>query len=165
MFGKFGNLKECEHIFEIVKNEEKEMYFNKIGIWNVMIQSYGINGDVLNAKRLFDQMREQTNICVDAKGFVTMFNALSHGGDVKAAKNIFYEEIFDENIKYQMLVVSAFVDCLSRNGCLYEAYDIIIQYEKRKNITLCQEMWLSLLSGCKIHRNPLLRVRVENAIK
>ena len=164
MFGKFGDLKKCEEIFEIVR---KDLYliYNKIGIWNVMINAYGINGDGLNAKRLFHEMREKTNIKVDSKGYVTTFNALSHGGDVNEAKRIWYHEILDTNIKYHMLVVSSFVDCLARNGSLYEAYDVIHRYEKMEHSQFCEEMWLSLLNGCKIYKNDMFQNYVSEKLE
>eukprot|EP01083_Nonionella_stella_P022718 62787_1 len=154
MFGRFGNLQQCQQLFGMVPT----VYLNKIGIWNVMIQAYGINGDALNAKRLFDEMRQNTNIVVDAKGYVTIFNALSHGGhpgNVTQAKHIWNHDIGNDiNCSGNVLVVSSFVDCLSRNGCVFEAYDIVHAYEKTN--TLCEEMWNSVLNGCKMYKNALL---------
>lgn len=156
MFGKFGDLQKCEKIFEVVRSQ-KDIYLNKISIWNVIIQSYGMNGDVINAIKLFNEMREKTNIMIDCRLYVTLLNACSHGGDVNQAKHIWFNQIIhDENMKCHNLIVSSFVDCLARNGYLYQGYDIIYQYEKIKDIQFCQEMWQSIKNGCKIYKNTLL---------
>ncbi len=53
-----------------------------------MIQSCAINKNSINAMKLFDKMKENTNMQIDLKIYVTISNALSHGNMVNKAKYI-----------------------------------------------------------------------------
>ena len=56
MYGKNGNLPECEKIFAD-SNKTTE-----IGLWNAMINAYGRNGDIKNAQNLFSEMTRNVDI-------------------------------------------------------------------------------------------------------
>ena len=61
--------------------------------------------------------------------------------------------------KYDCIVVTTLVHCLSRKNHLYHAYDIVIDYES-KTEDVYYAMWLAVLSGCRKYENKLLAERI-----
>ena len=133
-------------------------YLREIGIWNVLMGAYAANGAVSEAVALFAEMQRSEGIAPDAKAFVTLLSACSHGGDVRRAQWLWRHEM-DQTQKRNARVVSAFVDCLARNGALFAAFDAISDFEAsttNEGGQRCEEMWLALHNGCQIHSDSLL---------
>ena len=111
-----------------------------------MIKAYATNGDIDNAKRIYDEMVDY-DINGDEKTFTLLLNAYNHVGKVDEAMNIWKNEIKDDKIKYGSYVMTCLVDCFGRKGMLDRAYEIILDYEQSKidpdihDITI----WKSLL--------------------
>ncbi len=59
------------------------------------------------------------------------------------------------DIKYNIYLVSALVDCLSRNGELKSAYDLIKEYESNDNMSN-EVMYNSLMNGCKKFNDTIM---------
>ncbi len=65
------------------------------------------------------------------------------------------------------------MDCYSRNGLLNEAKELIFEYEQfiewnnnpNINISAYRAMWMSLLSGCRTHRNTNIGNNVYNEMQ
>merc|ERR1712129_652913 len=102
------------------------------------------------------------------KTYAIYINACSHCGCVDAAENVWRNEIVDDGLKWNSYVVTAMIDCLARNGELNKAYAILKEWtEYNEQFDIVEEkndiaMWLSLLSGCRRHKNSKLAQTVHD---
>merc|ERR1712130_414653 len=105
-------------------------------------------GDKVDA--LYDRMRSEKGLIPNATTFTVMITAWGHHGAVCKARGI-WQGIGDQAVRYDILVISAMVDALARNGEVGEAYDLIAEYEMKYGEVRDTNngMWMSLLSGCK----------------
>ncbi len=73
----------------------------------------------------------------------------------------------DNNSKYNKYTISAFIDCLSRNGYLDNAYQLLLEYENRCGIIQDPNdgQWMALLNGCKKHGNKIFGEKVYNEME
>ena len=107
----------CEELFESGTNAD-------VTIWNAMINAYGINGELMKAKDLLNDMREK-GIMPDSKTFISLIHCCSHCGDLEEGRKI-WEEINDDEVKYNYYVVTALIDGYARKGALQKAYDLLM---------------------------------------
>eukprot|EP01083_Nonionella_stella_P028521 78535_1 len=159
LYGSCGMIELSEQVFN-------DKYWTEIGIWNAMIDVFGRNGDALKAKQLFEQVMCD-GLSPDRDTFLFVLNALGHAGHAHEALCVWNEQMDDEEMKYNMYIVTALVDGLSRSNLLDDAYRIMMQYQKkmkgeeREDIT----MQIALLNGCVKHLNTTIAAEVYNQIK
>eukprot|EP01084_Bolivina_argentea_P092876 167068_1 len=146
-YASFGDINMALNIFDCIENK------NDICLWNAILHCYGRNGDMVNAKNIFDNILNNSDIIPDITTYSTFLNACSHCGQVNMAEFVWENHITDDNIKYDKYVMTAYVDCFSRNGYLEKAYKLVNDYGFVDNN---HEMWFSLLSGCRNHDNKLM---------
>ena len=157
MYGKCGNLNECENIFDNIKSKENDKYKNEIVIWNAMINAYGRNGKLSKVKQIYELLIE-IGVIPNKKTYTLLINAYSHCGDIYQAQKIWNTEI-DDDIKYDQYVMSALIDALSRKGLLNDAMSLLIN-----NDCNWYSMWISLLNGCNKYNNLQLGKQVYDEI-
>ena len=125
---------------------------HSLEIWHSVLKAFGRNGDYQNTQRLYQQLigcHQSPN----NKTFIVMINALSHCGHIAEAEDLWTNHIANEDMKWDCNVVSALVDGFARNGKLDEAKRVLMEYKDSKKGPLHEAMWISLISGCKLHRN------------
>lgn len=163
MYGKCAMLNECQLIFNDIKSNDLKKYESEIEIWNAMINIYAKNGQSDKAKDIYLMMIPSPN----TKTYGLLFNALSHCGDIDEIIDIWYKQINDQhNIKYDKYVITSLIDAMSRCGQLQKAYDIIMSDDFNDHCKFDQKpMFLSLLSGCRIHSNQTVANLVYKEIE
>eukprot|EP01083_Nonionella_stella_P197776 726837_1 len=164
LYGKCGMMHKCEQILAEIETNENEKYRNEAWIWGSMIKSYGRNGDVLNAKRIFNKMKD-LQICADRYSYLSLIHSFAHSGHIEEANAIWEHEIEDKDIKYDKYVISAVVDGLARRGKLHGAKQLIDEYEEYSGAQYHESMWTALLSGCTRYDNLILAEQVHKAIR
>ncbi|KNA21876.1 hypothetical protein SOVF_039220 [Spinacia oleracea] len=119
--------------------------------WTAMISAYGHHGKGREAVSVFNQMVEN-GIVPDEGAFTCILTACSHAGLVKDGRIFFHQIQQKYGMKPALAHYECLVDLLSRAGHLEEAYEII------KNMTVepTDDVWVSLLSGCRLHGNVSL---------
>lgn len=154
MYGKMGMLTECNSMFGDIRKYQEEEWRNEIAIWNVMVSVYGLNGDLDGAQRIYRQMIDETNMMPDDKTYIHLLTACAHCNELERAK-VIWSGIVDPDIKEDSFVVTAFVDCLARNGALDEGYVALMEYEKerKEHHPNDKAIWIALLSGCRKYEN------------
>ena len=161
LYGKCGYLDKCSELFAEIKRNQSEVYKHEISIWNAMIHAFGRNGKLEEVKALFEELQTETDLFADRQTFIDILSAYGHcdGDDnVEEAKAI-WNDIENLFAKYDCIVISTFVDCLSRKNHLNEAYDVIIDFET-KTEQKYHAMWLALLSGCRKFKKQMLGEKV-----
>ena len=147
-YGKEGAMEQCQAIFgDGARASGTEM--KSVSVWNAMLHSYGMNGDIERAKSLFDGMVHDGDQRLRApranrKTFIHMINALSHCGDIDGAVKVWEEKIESEKIKYDDFVMSALIDCMARNGEVRKGFEYITRCNVQNEVA-----WIALMSGCK----------------
>ena len=164
MYGKCGMLDKSQEIFDDIKrNEYNNKYSINTQIWNAIIHTYGRNNYVDKSMELYHKMKDDIGLKPDNNTYKILLNACSHSGDDKLGRNIWMKEINDIEIKYDVYVMTAFIDCISRKGYITEAYEYIMEYRKITFDKLSDEvMYTALIAGCKKHNNLLIAQSVHN---
>ena len=62
-------------------------------------------------------------------------------------------------MKFDCHIITILVDCFVKYGKLYEAQDLILQYEDYSNSPY-EAMWTSLMNGCKQHNDKYLAQQI-----
>ena len=144
MYGECGELQICEDLMDKIKVSEPRKYLKEIRIWNSMNNAYGKNGQMNKVKDVFVRMKAE-GLVPNNWTYTIMISNYGHFGMIEDAKDIWNNLSKNEELKNDKLIVAASIDCLSRNGHLDDAYDLIVEYED-----ICDEaMWISLLGGCR----------------
>ena len=147
MYSQNGNLDVCRSIFD--EHIEREQSKQALVVWNAMIDAFGKNGLLTEAMALFDRMRESECIQPDVYTHSMLLTACSHRGDMESAERFWSEEITALEMKFDCIVITNLVDCLSRNGHLHKSMEYVKMYEGResnKNKPY-HPMWRSLLGA------------------
>ena len=152
MYGAFGNLRECERIFEGIKNSEYDKYSTDLDIWNAMIGAYAANGETHRVGTLLRKM-ETLGMTLNHKVYVSLINMHGHCGDVESAERVWTVDIVDDEVRYNKFVTTAVVDSLARCGEIKRALGIVMEYEKYSDGQYHESMWSACLSGCYQHCN------------
>eukprot|EP00483_Globobulimina_turgida_P003054 UN03059 len=153
MYAKCSKINECEQIFDDIKSEENDKYRNDILIWNTMICAYGWNGDLFKVKHIYDLLME-IGVIPNIKTYVSLITACSDCGDIVFVQKIWNNEI-DDTIKYDEDIMSALIDAMTRKGYLKTAMQLLLKHDSN-----CCALYISLLNGCKTHRNGELAEKV-----
>lgn len=149
LYGKSGQLDQCWEIFGGVNSSKS----TETVIWNAMIHALGRNGQIEKAMELYQTMRENERVQVDAKTYILLLNALSHVGEVERADELWRNEIADDEMKYDRFVMTSLVDCFTRKGKMEEALERVLEYEDKRDAAgqFDHIMWMALLNGCSKH--------------
>ncbi|KAK9106497.1 hypothetical protein Syun_022508 [Stephania yunnanensis] len=154
MYIKCGCFGYAQHIF-------RNMDQRNIVTWNSMISGYGSHGDGLKAIGIFDDMKQLGEI-PDEITFLSLISACSYSGLTEEGISLFNCMREEYKIEPRMEHYVNIVDLLGRAGCLSEAYAFIdnMPIEPSKNI------WSSMLSSCRIHKNVALgELSANNLLK
>ena len=155
MYSKCGDLQSAQQIFE--RSEHRR---HRVEIWNAMINGFGRNGHIDRVKEMYVAMQEMDRLQSDGDTFRILLSACSHSGDVEWARFLWKREM-SEDMKRDVSVVNAFVDCLCRRGLTNEARSVILENNPNDEIP-----WTSLLtaylSEIKCNRSSLCVHDVEH---
>jgi len=111
---------------------------------------------------MFDVMLKQKDPSPDVKTYAIMMNACNHCGDAERAQSIWSQAQMDgqDDVLSDKYVVSAFVDCMARKGCLEETYTHLMEHA-----IIFEEAWSSLLAACRKHDNMEVAEKVLDRMK
>ncbi|KAK4793389.1 hypothetical protein SAY86_023824 [Trapa natans] len=141
MYAKRGNIENANKVFQ--RQRERDSIS-----WNSMISGYAQHGDGKKALEIFEEMRSQ-NVPMDAVTFIGVITACTHAGLVVEGEMYFNMMVKDHNIKPMDEHYSCMVDLYSRAGMLKKAMEVIRGMPFPAGVT----SWLSILAGCRAHRN------------
>ena len=158
MYGKCGMIDICKEIF--YSNIEEQ----DISIWNAMINAYGINGDIKNSRNLLNEMKNK-KIMPDLKTFISLIHSCCHCNDIQQANDIWYNEINNNDIKYNYYLITSLIDGYCKKGLLNDAYNLLLKYNHDNKNKTDIIMWLALLNGCSKFKNIQLGEKVYNTMK
>eukprot|EP01084_Bolivina_argentea_P024072 44919_1 len=129
VYGRCGKVNVCKEIFQESRNKMD------ISIWNALINAYARNGKMKRIRKIYDKIKRMDELykTVDRKFYICLMNSCSHCGDTEFVNEI-WNDINDENIKYDSYVVTSLVDCFCRKGLIDEGRNMINEYEKYKKI-------------------------------
>lgn len=140
MYSKCGNILCSEFVFEETPNK------NMVS-WSAMITAYGLCGKGREALSTFHEMKR--SIIPDEGVFTSVLSACSHGGLVSEGKEIFHSMGKEYNCEPLQSHYSCMIDLLGRAGYLDEAYELVQKIEVKPT----SDIWVALLSACRLHKN------------
>ena len=158
-YGKCGMTEELNEMLYNIKVNEYDKYCNQIVVWNALLKAFGRNGDLNKVMDIFNMMKRDTLLTPDRKTWIILLNACNHCHDLNEAENIWQYEIYDLSMKFDCHIITTLVDCFVKYGKLYEAQDLILQYEDYSNSPY-EAMWTSLMNGCKQHNDKYLAQQI-----
>lgn len=153
MYAKRGNIENANKVFQ--RQRERDSIS-----WNSMISGYAQHGDGKKALETFEEMRCQ-NVPMDAVTFIGVISACTHAGLVVEGEKYFKMMVEDHDIEPKEEHYSCMVDLYSRAGMLEKAMEVIMSMPFPASVS----SWLSILAGCRAHRNlDLGKVAAERLI-
>ncbi|XP_015621748.1 pentatricopeptide repeat-containing protein DOT4, chloroplastic [Oryza sativa Japonica Group] len=152
MYVKCGALLLARRLFDMLTNK------NLIS-WTIMIAGYGMHGRGRDAIALFEQMKG-SGIQPDAGSFSAILYACSHSGLRDEGWRFFNAMRNEHRIEPKLKHYACMVDLLCHTGNLKEAYEFI----ETMPIEPDSSIWVSLLRGCRIHRNVKLAEKVAEMV-
>ncbi|CAO2814332.1 unnamed protein product [Amaranthus hypochondriacus] len=154
MYAQCGRLSSSLHVFDEIADKT-------LVSWTAMISAYGIHGMGEEAISNFYQMVAK-DIIPDEGAFTSVLTACSHTGLVEDGREIFHQIQSKYNMQPGLAHYACLVDLLSRAGHLEEAYDIVNNMTVEPPV----DVWISLLSGCRLHGNVnLAELCAQHAFK
>ncbi|VAH74312.1 unnamed protein product [Triticum turgidum subsp. durum] len=127
--------------------------------WTIMVAGYGMHGRGRDAIALFEQMRT-SGIMPDAASFSAILYACSHSGLRDEGWRFFDAMRREHRIEPRLKHYTCMVDLLTNTGNLREAYEFI----ESMPIEPDSSIWVSLLNGCRIHRDIKLAEEVAERV-
>lgn len=152
MYVKCGALLLAQRLFDRLSNR------NLIS-WTIMVAGYGMHGRGREAIALFEQMRLR-GIEPDAASFSAILYACSHSGLRDEGWRFFDAMRHEHKIEPRLKHYNCMVDLLINTGNLNEAYEFIDSMP----IDPDSSIWVSLLNGCRIHRDIKLAEEVAERV-
>lgn len=140
MYSKCGNILCSEFVF-------REMPNKNMVSWSAMITAYGLCGKGKEALSTFHEMKG--SIIPDEGVFTSVLSACSHSGLVSEGKEIFHSMGKEYNCEPLQSHYSCMIDLLGRAGYLNEAYELIQKIEVQPT----SDIWVALLSACRLYKN------------
>ncbi|PIA62629.1 hypothetical protein AQUCO_00200559v1, partial [Aquilegia coerulea] len=139
MYSKCGFVEKAVDVFERMQSKD-------VRAWTAMITGYGINGQGMDAIRLFEKM-EAVGVMPNEVTFLALLNACSHCGLVTEGKYCFERMIRVYDFLPSIQHYGCMIDLLGRAGLLEEGYDLI----KSLPIERDTRAWRALLAACRVH--------------
>merc|ERR1712129_65224 len=100
------------------------------------------------------------------KTFSILLSACSHSGDDKTAKHIWSQLIENEQLRFDVFIMTSLSDCIARKGQLHEAFDLFLQFDNYSNGKADDEvMHTALMAAYQKHKNVLIAQSVYDRIK
>ena len=152
MYAKCGNIRVAKWIFDRIESHD-------IVSWTAIIMGYAFNGYAHDAISLFEQM-ENEGTKPGYVSFIAILTACSHAGLIDKAWEYFNSMTKNFGIAPGLEHYAAVADVLGRAGRLEEAYDLI----SNMHIEPTGSIWLTLLAGCRVHKNIELAEKVAQKI-
>uniref|UniRef100_A0ACD5VW29 Uncharacterized protein n=1 Tax=Avena sativa TaxID=4498 RepID=A0ACD5VW29_AVESA len=152
MYAKCGALLIARRLFDRLSNK------NLIS-WTIMVAGYGMHGRGRDAIALFEQIRV-SGIEPDAASFSAILYACSHSGLRDEGWRFFDAMRYEHKIEPRLKHYNCMVDLLINNGNLKEAYEFIDSMPIEPDSSI----WVSLLHGCRIHRDIKLAEEVAERV-
>lgn len=152
MYVKCGALLLARRLFDRLSNK------NLIS-WTIMVAGYGMHGRGRDAIALFEHMRV-SGIAPDAASFSAILYACSHSGLRDEGWRFFDAMRKEHKIEPRLKHYTCMVDLLINTGNLKEAYEFIDSMPIEPDSSI----WVSLLRGCRIHRNVKLAEEVAERV-
>ncbi|VFQ58875.1 unnamed protein product [Cuscuta campestris] len=149
MYLKCGFIHEAERLFDGLNKKS-------VITWTTMITGYGKYGSGKKAVELFKKM-EANKFEPDEITYLALLTACSHSGLMEASQEYFSKLCNEGKVKPQMEHYSCMVDALGRAGWLTEAKNLI---EDNMSLKANPEIWKTLLSACRTHKNVDLGAEV-----
>ncbi|XP_020099618.1 pentatricopeptide repeat-containing protein At1g33350 [Ananas comosus] len=144
MYGRCGNLKEAQWIFDVSSDRS-------LIAWNSLINCFALHGHCERAIAAFDNMKLE-RIEPDEITFVGLLNACTHGGLVQRGLQYFDSMNADYKIEPKIEHYGCIVDLLGRAGRFEDAMNIV----KDMKVEPDEVVWGSLLHSCRLHGNMML---------
>ncbi|KAL3840371.1 hypothetical protein ACJIZ3_024962 [Penstemon smallii] len=141
MYAKSGDVNAARAVFD---NMTKK---NEVS-WTSLMTGYGMHGCGEEALQAFDGMMK-AGLPADGVTFVVVLYACSHCGMVDKGISYFNNMRKDFGVTPEAEHYACMVDLLGRAGRLNEAMKVIKDMPMKPNPIV----WVSLLSGCRLHGN------------
>lgn len=142
MYSKCGRVIDAQRVFD-------HMLEKNVFSWTSMIDGYGKNGFPDEALELFKKMQIEYSITPNFVTFLSALTACAHAGLVERGWEIFQSMESEYKLKPRMEHYACMVDLLGRAGWLNQAWEFVTRMPERPN----SDVWLALLSSCRIHGN------------
>ncbi|KAF5189854.1 Pentatricopeptide repeat-containing protein [Thalictrum thalictroides] len=139
MYSKCGFVGKAVDVFEQMQSKD-------VRAWTAMITGYGINGQGMDAIRLFEKM-EAVGVMPNEITFLALLNACSHCGLVTEGKYCFERMIRVYDFLPAIQHYGCMIDLLGRAGLLEDGYELI----KSLPIERDTRAWRALLAACRVH--------------
>lgn len=152
MYANCASMRDAKRYFEWM--DEKD-----VACWNALIAGYGMIGRGNEAIELFLKMK-YSGLSPNESTLVSVLCACSHSGLVAQGLQIFYHMTEVWNIVPNSKHYACVIDLLGRAGRLNDAYSLM----KRMHLQPGLEIYGSLLTACKIHRNFELGVEISREL-
>ncbi|KAL8536590.1 hypothetical protein ACS0TY_011971 [Phlomoides rotata] len=150
MYAKCGLMEYCKKVFD-------RMIFKDLTSWNTLINGYAINGRVVEAMEVFEQMIE-VDVKPDGVTFVSLLSGFSHAGMANEGQFLFKRMTSYFGIDPNLEHYACLVDMLGRAGRIEEALEVV----KKMPMKPSGSIWGSLLNSCRSHGYvPLAEVIAE----
>ena len=165
MFGKCGQIDACKRIFDEIRRTDYKRYSKEIRLWHAIIHALGRNGDIKDAMKSYYIMTDGVGLTADYKVFLLLLSSCANSGEIGIARELWGKEIVNE---MKMYVVSVYVDCLARAGCVREAYGLALKYDEATRVNKekdNQTMWMSVLNACVKRKDQEKARKVFDEIK
>ncbi|GJV05047.1 pentatricopeptide repeat-containing protein [Tanacetum coccineum] len=154
MYSRCGCLKDSLKAFS-------ENNILDVVLWSSMIAAYGFHGMGNEAVELFNQM-EKEGLKPNDVTFLSLLYACSHCGLKDKGVEIFDLMTNKYRLDPQLEHYTCLVDLLGRSGSLDEAESVIRSMPV--NIKADSIIWKTLLSACRIHKNPDMAIRIAEEV-
>ncbi|XP_024026813.1 putative pentatricopeptide repeat-containing protein At3g23330 isoform X2 [Morus notabilis] len=152
MYSKCGNIRIARWIFDRIETHD-------IVSWTAIIMGCAFNGYAYDAISLFERMEvEGTKPCYVT--FIAVLTACSHAGLIDKAWEYLNSMTLRFGIAPGLEHYAAVADLLGRAGRLEEAYNLI----SNMSIEPTGSVWLTILAGCRVHKNVELAAKVAEKI-
>lgn len=150
MYSRCGCLDDAVTVFG-----EKEGVQEDLILWSSMIAAYGFHGRGQEAIQLFNRM-ELEGLQANDVTFLSLLYSCSHCGLRDEGLEFFDMMLQKYGLQPQVKHHTCMVDLLGRAGRLEEAEAFIRSMPVKPDVVI----WKTLLSACKIHKNPGMAERI-----
>ncbi|XP_023756712.1 pentatricopeptide repeat-containing protein At3g12770 [Lactuca sativa] len=148
MYSKCGSLDLASNVFYSLPHRS-------VVSWTSIISAYASHGYGKEAMFLFSKMKEE-GIRPNGVTFMAILTACRHSGLIEEGKKHFKSMSEDYFIIPGIDHCVSMVDLLGKNGELIEAYEFIQNMPIQPDV----DVWVALLSACRIHGNLELANRI-----
>lgn len=141
MYANCASMRDAKRYFEWMAEKD-------VACWNALISGYGMIGCGNEAIDTFLKMKH-SGLSPDESTLVSVLYACSHAGLVAQGLQIFYQMSEVWNLTPSSKHYACVIDLLGRSGRINEAYSVM----KRMHLQPGLDIYSSLLTACKTHRN------------